>query len=393
MKLTDAVIRSFKFQDKPTKHRDGNGLYVHVMRSGKYFRYDYRYAGKRKTLSIGVYPKVSLKNARIALHEAKNQLNQGIDPSYQKQLTKHVSDDHRFESIAKSWLSRHDCTDRTRNDIRLKFEKDVYPVIGDKLVQTIQPIDVIGVVRRIESRGAYDLAHRVCTNISQVMRDAVAHGLVSHDPCRDLRGAIKNKKKTKHYPAITNRVDFGQLLRDIDTYSLNMVIALALRLAPHVALRPGELRAGQWSEIDWVELCWNIPAQRMKKGKDHVVPLSTQAQKLLTDIRVISGSGKWIFPSPMRGKDQPISENTLNTALDRIGYKGKHTPHGFRSSFSTITNESELFSSDAVEIQLAHLDKDRVRAAYHRSVRLDQRRLMMQWWSDQIDIMRRSQEH
>lgn len=388
MKLTDAKVRAAKYSGKPEKLRDGNGLYLHILPSGKYWRYDYRYLNKRKTYSMGVYPKVSLKEARVLLFAAKDQLAQGINPTYHKQLTKHVNSDHRFQVVAMDWLLRHDCTDRTRHDIELRFNKDVFPVIGEKLVQTIEPPDVLNVIRRIESRGTYDLAKRVNTNISQVMRYCVSIGLVKFDPCRDLAGAIRRKRVIKHYAAITNRTDFGQLLRDIDSYSLNTVIALALQLAPHVALRPSELRAAPWTEIDLENMLWTIPRERMKKDKEHTVPITRQSEAILRRIRQISGRGEWLFPSPMRGKSQPISENTLNTAINRLGYKDKHTPHGFRSSFSTITNESRLFSTDAIEIQLAHLDKDRTRAVYHRSVHLDERRKMMQWWSDQIDIMR-----
>ena len=392
MKLTDAKVRNAKFEGKIDKLRDGNGLYLHIMPSGKYWRYDYRYQGKRKTLALGVFPAVSLKAARIALFEAKGRLDQGIDPSYEKQLSRFVGVDHSFESVAKEWIEQHDCSDRTKKEIRQKFGKDVYPVIGEMNVKLINPPDVLAVLRRIESRDALDLARRVCTNISQVMRYAVYTGLIDSDPCRDLRGAIRKKRKTKRYPAITDRKQFGELLRAIDTYSLNVVIGYAIQIAPYVALRPSELRQGKWSEIDTDAALWEIPASRMKKDRDHLVPLSRQVIALIERLRKITGSDKHglMFPSPVK-EGQPISENTMNKALERVGYPGSvHTPHGFRSTFSTMVNQSYLFSPDAVEAQLAHLDPDRVRAAYNRAAHIEQRTEIMQWWGDQIDAMRQS---
>lgn len=388
MKLTDAAVRSAKYTGSILKLRDGNGMYLHVMPSGKYWRYDYRHGGKRKTLSIGVFPAVTLKAARIALFDAKGRLAQGIDPSYEKQLNRYVGADHSFEAVAKEWLAQHDCGDKTKSDIRQKFDKDVYPVIGQLNVHRIGPPDVLAVLRRIESRGALNLAGRVCTNISQVMRYAVYAIGVPSDPCRDLKGAIKKKKDTKRYPAITDRGEFGKLLSAMDGYTHNIVIGYALQIAPYMALRPTELRAGLWSEINLDAAVWEIPAEKMKKPRDHVVPLSRQAIELLERLRRITGQGKWLFPSPVV-KDQPISTSALRSALARIGYPtGTHCPHGFRSSFSTIVHESYKFDSAAVEAQLAHLDPNKVRAAYNRADHMEQRIQIMQWWADEIDTMR-----
>jgi len=195
------MTRAATYSGGVQKLRDGNGLYLHVMPSGKYWRYDYRYGGKRKTLAIGVYPAVTLKQARIALYDAKAQLDNGIDPSYQKQLAKYVNPDTTFTAVSAEWLAQHDCTDRSRHDIRLRFEKDVWPVIGSQSVQAIGPRDVLQCLRRIESRGAIDLAHRTCTNVSQAMRYAVYTGLIDSDPCRDLKGALKRKRRVKRYAA------------------------------------------------------------------------------------------------------------------------------------------------------------------------------------------------
>ena len=388
MKLTDSQIRGTAYAGKIEKLRDGNGLYLHVMPSGKYWRYDYRYAGKRRTLSMGVYPAVTLKTARIALFDAKGKLEQGIDPSHEKKIAKYVNSDYSFRAVSTEWLLRHDCTDRSRKDISQRFDKDAYPIIGHLPVDRIRPMDVLAVLRRIESRGADETARRVCTHISQAMRYAVYTGLISHDPCRDLKGALKRKKSTKRYPAITTAEEFGKLLADIDTYSLNLVIALAIKIAPHVALRPSELVSGKWDEIVWQDRQWHIPSERMKKDRPHIVPLSTQVIGLLKQLQAITNRHEFMFPSPVtRGK--PISPNTPRTALNRLGYSGVHCPHGFRSTFSTMANESGRFSSDAIESQLSHIDKSRVRAAYNRSEYMAERERMMQWWSDQVDAMRK----
>ncbi|WP_299076616.1 integrase arm-type DNA-binding domain-containing protein [uncultured Paraglaciecola sp.] len=389
MQLTDAGIKAAIYAGKTQKLRDGNGLYLHVMPSGKYWRYDYRYQGRRKTLALGVFPAVTLKSARIALFEAKGKLEQGIDPSYEKRVAKYISTDHTFKAVSSEWLEQHDCTDRSRNDIRLRYKKDAYPLIGNIPVQQIRPTDVLAVLRRIESRDAHDLARRVCTHISQAMRYAVYTGLIPSDPCRDLKGALRRKRATKRYPAITTEKEFGRLLVDIDKYSSSMVIAFCLQLAAHVALRPTELRAGLWTEIKWQDEVWEIPLERMKKDRDHVVPLSRQSLDILSGLHRITGRSIYMFPSPVK-PNQPISGGSLGGALRKAGYDAVHCPHGFRSSFSTMANESGLFSPDAIEAQLSHLDSSRVRAAYNRAEHLEQRRKLMQWWSDRISIMRQT---
>lgn len=388
--LTDAKIRSIEYQGGVHKVRDGDGLYLHVMRSGKYFRYDYRFQSKRKTLTLGTYPKVTLKQARFGLHEAKILLDKGIDPSYQKQVNKQVSSDHSFAAITNDWLKVQDWSDSHRRTIRLRIDKDLTPVIGDMRVQDIKATDVLNVLRRIESRGSIKTAHRVKTVASQIMRYAVACGLIDSDPCRDLRGALKTAG-SKRYAAIVKPKPFGKLLGALELYDNSVIVRHALRLLPHVVLRSGELRGGLWSEIDFKNRLWEIPADRMKRPRDHFVPLTDQSIAILREVEEYSAGKELIFPS-LRSEGRPISGNTLNVALKYLGYPGDvHTPHGFRSTFSTMAYESELFNDDVIEMQLAHQDKNRVKGAYKRGEHLKQRRELMEWWSDRITQLRQKQ--
>lgn len=385
--LIDSTVRSATYSGKVQKLRDGNGLYCHVMPSGKYWRYDYRYQQKRRTLALGVYPTVSLKQARIDLFAAKAKLADGIDPSYDKQLKKHVGDDDSFEAVAREWLDIQDWSARHRKTIELRIKKDLTPKIGQIPIQKIQAPDLLRVLRIIESRGAIETAHRVKTVASQIMRYGVATGRISSDPFRDLRGALKTPR-TRRYAAIVKREPFGKLLRAIDGYDHSIIISHALRLAPHVALRPGELRGGLWSEIDIDNRVWTIAAERMKKKREHFIPLTNPMIHIIQSLHDYTGRGELMFPS-IRARKRPISDGTLNAGLKYLGYSGEiHTPHGFRSTFSTMAYESGLFAEDVIEMQLAHLDKNVVKAAYNRSEHADQRRLLMEWWSSQINAMR-----
>ena len=388
-KLTDANIRAASYNGSVLKLRDGNGLYLHVMPSGKYWRYDYRHHGKRRTLSIGVYPGVSLKKARIDLFAAKSKLAEGLDPSYDKQLRKHINSDHTFSAVARDWIKIQDWSESHRHTVQLRIDKDLTPKIGHMPVQQIKAADVLQVLRIIESRGAIETAHRVKVVSGQIMRFAVAMGLIDTDPCRDLKGALQTPR-TKRYGAITEPVKFGKLLRAIDGYDNSTIIAHALKLAPYVALRPGELRGARWSEIDLKGKVWEIPADRMKRGRAHVVPLTKPMIQIIESVKDYTYPGELVFPS-LRSKGNPISEGTLNAALKYLGYAGNvHTPHGFRSTFSTMAYESEKFDEDVIEMQLSHADKNRVKAAYKRGEHLKQRRELMLWWSKRVDSMRRS---
>lgn len=385
MSLTDAIIRQAEYDGKVQKLRDGNGLYCHVLPSGKYWRYDYRYAGKRRTLSIGVYPAVTLKQARIALYAAKAQLAEGIDPSYDKQIKKHVGGDHSFRAIANQWLDVQEWSEGHRRTIENRINKDLMPNIGDKPIQIITAADVLTVLRMAEARGARQTAHRLKTVTSQIMRYAVSVGLIDSDPCRDLRGALKAPVE-KHLPAITEREPFGRLLVAIDSYNGNQIIAHALKLAPYLALRPGELRGGEWHEVQGNE--WVIPDHRMKRKREHKIPLAPQVVTLLDSLRQYTGGGRLMFPS-LRSKGRAISDGTLGSALKQIGYGGDvHVPHGFRSTFSTMAYEAERFREDVIEMQLSHQDKNSVKAAYKRGEHIKERTELMCWWADEVDAMR-----
>lgn len=390
-KLTDAAIRAATYDGAVLKLRDGFGLYAHVLPSGKYFRFDYRFAGKRKTLTIGAYPAVSLKKARIELYAAKALLADGIDPSYQKQLRKHVGDDHSFGAVTVEWMRVQDWSDGHRRTIRQRLDKDVLPKLGTKDVRRIGPLDVLGVLRAIESRGAVETAHRAKVVIGQVMRYAIAIGMAESDPTRDLRGVLK-VSRSKPRPAIVDPVEFGKLLRALDTYDQSIIVAHALRLSPYVALRPVELREARWDEIDGST--WTIPAVRMKgkraEKKEHVVHLAPSALAIVDSIREYTGSGELIFPS-VRSKGRSISDGTLNAALRYLGYSGEvHTSHSYRSTFSTMSFESGLWREDVIEAQLAHVIPNRVQGAYNRAQHLDARRELMIWWGERVDTMRRS---
>lgn len=386
-KLTDSICKAAKDNGKVQKLRDGNGLYLHVMKSGKYWRYDYTYQDKRRTLSIGIYPSVTLKQARTALYNAKSELDEGIDPSYAKKLRKNVSSDLSFESVATEFFNIQNWSARHRRTIELRVQKDLIPKLGHISVTALGPRDFLHVFRVAESRGAIETAHRLKTISSQIMRYAVSVGHIPSDPCRDLKGALKTPR-SKRFSAIVEPVEFGKLLRAIDTYDNNYLVALALQLAPHVVVRPGELRNARKSEFDLDNRLWSIPAERMKKNRDHFVPLTNQSIEIIGKAMEYSLDDDLLFPS-VRSKGRAISDGTLNAALKYLGYDGtRHTPHGFRSSFSTMAYESDLFTEDVIEMQLAHLDKNAVKIAYKRGQHMEQRRELMSWWSDRLDAMR-----
>lgn len=385
--LTDSRCKAALYPSKPSKLYDGGGLYLHVQKTGKYWRYDYKYLGKRKTFAIGVYPKVSLKQARETHVQILEWLDAGLDPNIQKKLGPKTASRDTFKSMAEQWLNQHDITDGSKNDIRLRFVKDVYPMIGGKDVSTIRRRDIMQIIQTINSRGSYEAANRTTRAISQVLRYCMMYELCETDVTVGLEGAIKRKRHTVHYPAITDPAEFGELLRAMETYSKNYIVSLALRLSPYLVLRPSELREGRWSEIDFDKALWTIPAERMKKHREHTVPLSEPAFALLRELHKLTGSDGLMFPSPTK-RGQALSPNVLNIALKHLGYAKRHSPHGFRSSFSTMANRAGK-NSDVIEAQLAHMDADRTRAAYLRADWLDERRELMQWWANHIDELRK----
>lgn len=386
--LTDTAVRQAKPKDKPYKLSDSGGLYLLVNSIGKYWRMDYRYAGKRKTLAIGVYPKVSLIDARKKRDEAKDQLANDIDPALTKAIRKQAvlhSSENTFKAIALEWHAKTSKTwaESTAHNIKRYLEKDIFPWLGNRAIKDIAAPDLLAVLRKIESRGAHEKAQRCREYAGRVFRYAVATGRAERDPSGDLRGAL-TPVKVKHHASITDPKAIGALLRAINGFTGSFITKCALQLAPLVFVRPGELRHAEWPEIDFDKKEWRIPGHKMKMGEVHIVPLSRQAIEILQSIHPLTGDSQYIFPS-IRSGARPMSENTVNGALRRMGYeKDEMTGHGFRSMASTLLHEHG-WPHEAIERQLAHAERNKVVAAYNYAEHLPKRREMMSWWADYLD--------
>jgi integrase len=388
--LTELAIRAAKPAAKMYRVTDGQGLYLLIRPNGaRWWRWDYRRpSGERNTLSLGVYPEVSLKKARERCYEARRALADGVDPGAERQAEK-IAQSDTFESVAREWFDKFSPNWATTHSSKIitRLEKDVFPWIGARPVNAITAPELLTCLRRIESRGALDTAHRAHQNCGQVFRYAIATGRAERDPSGDLRGALPPAKHV-HYPSITEPAQIGALLRAIDGYDGTFVSRCALRLAPLVFVRPGELRAAKWVEFDLERAEWRIPPERMKARVMHLVPLATQALEILRDLKPLGGRSDYLFPS-IRTPAKPISDNTLNAALRRLGYTTDQvTTHGFRSMASTLLNE-QGWNTDAIERQLAHGERNEVRAAYNYAKYLPERRKMMQAWADHLDTLRR----
>ncbi len=390
MPLTDTAIRTKKAGAKPVKLFDEGGLYLLVAPSGgKWWRLKYRIDGKEKLLSLGTYPDTPLSKAREKRDSVRKLIADGVDPSAQRKAAKVArSDANSFEAVAREWLAKFTpkWTKSHPDRILRRLELDVFPHIGGRPVGQITALELLIVLRRVEARGAHETTHRLKQYCGQVFRYAIATGRAERDPAADLRGALA-PVVVKHHPSITDVKQVGQLLRDIAAYEGSFVTRCALRLAPLVFVRPGELRRAGWSEFDFDKREWRIPAARMKMRAPHIVPLSKQAVGILTELQALTGSGHYLFPG-LRSVERPISENTLNAALRRLGYdKDTMTGHGFRSMASTILNEQGKWNPDAIERQLAHGERDKVRGAYNYAEHLPERRKMMQAWADYLDTL------
>lgn len=389
MALTDTKIRKIKPQEKAYKLADEKGLFLLVKPNGsKYWRFKYRFIGKEKLLSIGVYPDVTLADARNKRDQARRLLADDTDPGLVKQVakrTRKLSAENSFEAIAREWFAKHSSkwVPSHAEKIIRRFERDIFPWIGNRPIREITAPDLLTALRRIENRGAIDTAHRAHQSCSQVFRYAIATGRADRDPSGDLRGALSPVKQ-QHHASITDPKAIGELLRNINGYQGYFITKCALQLAPLLFVRPGELRKAEWSEINFETAEWRIPAAKMKMRVLHIVPLSTQSMTILNELRALTGDGKYLFPS-VRTPTRPMSENTVNAALRRLGYaKDEMTGHGFRSMASTILNE-QGWNRDAIERQLAHSERDSVRAAYNYAEHLPERRKMMQDWADYLD--------
>ena len=388
MPLTDKAISNAKPREKQYKLSDQKGLYVLVTKIGKYFRLDYRFQGKRKTLALGVYPDVTLKDAREKRSDARKQLQNGIDPAQYKKETKDMQKDqaaNSFEAVAREWFTKnkHVWTDGHSRTIIRRLELNIFPWFGARPVASITAPELLTSLRRIEDRGALETAHRVHQICSQVFRYAIATGRAERDPSPDLRGALP-PTKPKRMSTITDPEKISELLRAIDGYTGHVITRCALRLAPLFFVRPGELRHAEWSEIDLERAEWKIPAEKMKMRITHIVPLATQAVDILREIEPLTGRGRYVFPS-LRTTQRPMSNNTVLAALRRMGYeKAEMSGHGFRAMASTLLHE-QGWPSDAIERQLAHAERNSVRAAYNYAEFMPERRKMMQAWADYLE--------
>jgi integrase len=395
MALTDTFIKNVKPNGTTVgkKHTDGQGLYLHVKEAGKYWRMAYRFDGKQRTLALGVYPAVSLLKARQRREAARKQLAEGVDPSEAKQEAKQAKAAalvNTFEAVARDWLEKTaaDRSASTTKKIDNWFTHDVYPYIGTMPISTIGPRDVLACLRHMETRGALESVQRVKQHIGQVFRYAIATGSAERDPTPDLKGAL-TKAAPGHYAAITEPQQAGDLMRSIFNYSGHPYVIAALKLSPLLFVRPGELRSMEWAELDLDAAEWRIPGGKMKMKVDHLVPLSTQALAVLQDMRKLTGTRRYVFPSIGRSEDRPMSENTINSALHAMGYgTDKHTAHGFRAMARTIMDEVMGDRVDLIEHQLAHNVKDPLGRAYNRTSHLPARRAMMQRWADYLDKLR-----
>jgi len=392
-KLVAIAIKQAKSEDKSYSLVDGGGLYILIKPQGKYWRYNYRFEGKQKTLALGVYPAVSLSDARSVHQSAREQVASGIDPAEVKRDNKiltHLASSDSFEATALEWFGQRmsDKSDSHKKRTTRILEKDLFPSLGHRPISKITARELLLVLKKIESRSV-DMAHRAKQTAGLVLRYAIASGRTDRDVSQDLLGALK-LKVTKHLAAITNPPEVGILMDAIDGYQGTLVVKTALSLSALLFQRPGEIRHMEWVEINWDENRWEIPADKMKMKSDHIVPLSTQARMLLSELFKLSGRGKYVFPSA-RGGSRPLSENGVRTALRTMGYDNNvMTPHGFRAMARTILDEVLNFRSDWIEHQLAHAVKDPNGRAYNRTAYMDGRRQMMQAWADYLDHLRQS---
>ena len=391
MALTDSAIRVLKPRDRAYKISVGKGLYLQVTPTGgRLWRMKFRAAGGvEKKLSFGGYPEVSLKEARQQRDVARSLVANGVDPAAKKRRERRaakVSADNTFGAVATEYIAknRRDGLSDATVAKREWFVRLVKRSLGARPIAEIQPFEVLDAVRPFEAAKNDEKAHRTLQFVGQVFRYAVANQIAASDPTRDLRGALSSRKP-KNLAAILEPKQVGELLRNIDCYEGLPLTKLALQLSPLVFVRPGELRRAEWTEIDLDLAVWRIPAAKMKARMEHAVPLSRQTVAILRQAAGLTGDGRYVFPS-IRSRFDPMSENTINAALRRLGYTGDEmTAHGFRSTASTLLNESGKWSPDAIERALAHKGKDIVRAAYHRGAHWQERVLMAQWWADYLD--------
>ncbi|MDR0620455.1 MAG: integrase arm-type DNA-binding domain-containing protein [Deltaproteobacteria bacterium] len=399
MPLTDKEIKSLKVKDdkvqkgqKAQRFSDSNGLYLYVTLSGqKSWRFNFRFAGKQHTVTFGTYPLVSLKEARDKLVDAKRAIKAGINPAAQKQALKEAKQAatlNTFDVVAREWFERKKIGKVDSYSCRIwgRVDKELLPFLKTRDIAEITAPELLETLRKVEDRGAVDTAHRCLQYCGQIFRYAISTGRMTHDISADLKGALKPAIHS-HMASLTEPDDIGGLLRAIDSYTGNLIVKAALKMAPYVFVRPGELRHAEWSEINFEKAEWRIPAEKMKMRQIYIVPLATQVIDILEGLHPYTGHGRFLFPS-MRTNVRPISDVTLLAAIRTLGFsKDQMTIHGFRSIASTMLNELG-FNRDWIERQLAHGEHNSVRAAHNYAEYLPERRKMMQSWADYLDSLR-----
>jgi len=378
-------LRAVKATEKAQKLFDGNGLFLFVSPTDtKSWRLKYRFQGKEKLLTLGTYPQTSLKEARERAADARKQLDGGIDPGEVKKEEQQAADPITLEQVAREWYEKQlpAWSKRHSEDVMERLEKNIFPFLGDRPIAEVNAPELLTVLRRIEARGAIETAHRVRGICSLFFRYAVATSRAERDPAADLKGAITNRIP-KPRAAITTPDEVGALMRAIDGFAGTYTVKCALQMCALTFCRPGEVRTAEWTEFDFKENLWRIPGNKMKMRMDHLVPLSRQALDILEELRQLTGSGKYLFPS-IRTIERPISDMTLIAGLRRMGFeKDEMSAHGFRAMASTLLNE-QGYSADVIEKQLAHSPINKIRGIYNRAEYLPERRKMMQAWADYL---------
>lgn len=392
MPLSDTAIRKAKPTEKSQRLFDGGGLYLEVSPAGgKWWRLKYRYGGKEKRLSLGTYPDTGLADARSKRDAARRLLAGGTDPGEHRKAEKAAGEDraaNSLEVVAREWHAKQTTkwVKEHAGRTMLRLENDIFPWLGKRPIAEVTAKELLATVSRIADRGAVESAHRALQTCGQVFRYAIATGRAERNPATDLRGALPPVKQT-HLAAITNPEKVGGLLRAMDAYSGSFITKCALRLAPLVFVRPGELRHAEWAEIDLDKAEWSIPAEKMKMREPHLVPLSAQAVAILTELHALTGRGRYVFPSA-RSPKRPMSNNAVLSALRRMGFdKDEMSGHGFRAMARTILDETLHFRPDYIEHQLAHAVRDPNGRAYNRTAHLAERRKMMQAWADYLQAL------
>lgn len=390
--LTTTQIRALKPERRPYKVADGDGLYLLVQPSGALlWRFRYKVFGSDRKLSLGSFPDVSLHDARRKRDEARGCLTDGIDPveeKRQRRLEAELAAKTTFELVAEEYIQKMQREGKSPATIKkARWFLELLGGIGKRPIASVTPHELLNVLKRVERRGHHETAVRLRSFAGRVFRYGFATLRTDHNPADILRGAL-TVPQVKHHAAIVEPTKVGELLRAIEDYNGRPETLFALKLAPHVFLRPGELRQAKWEEIDFADKVWRVPPERMKMKQPHAVPLSRQALYLLQELRAQARTSEFLFPA-LHTTQRPICENTLNVALRRLGYgHDDMTSHGFRAMASTLLNESGLWHPDAIERALAHGERNKVRAAYHRGAHWDERVRMAQWWSDYLDRLR-----